>query len=263
MRPPYKGWMPKADGVVDRYTQTFIRMRNLGLFALQRGAEKGNLMGMNKSNVLRWVEFCCLYLAVPVVVTFCVSPRAAIPTLWGGAVFAWWLLRNTPAEDALLLRDEERVPVRKALGGVLARFAVGAVLLAGLLWWCHPELLLKLPREKPMFWGLLCVAYPVVSVFPQVIIYRCLFIRRYSSLFASKRLAWFIGALAFGLAHLPFRNAVALLFPFVGGFLFIRTYQRTQSVALNVLEHSLYGGFLFTIGWGEYLLYGTRALMGN
>ena len=218
---------------------------------------------MNQSSIIRWVEFVSLYVAVPVIVTFGLPACGAIPMLWGGCLFAWWLLKRTPAEDALLLKGEARVPLRKALVGILARFAVGAALLTSPLCLFHPEWLFEFPRTHPAFWGLVCVAYPVLSVFPQVIIYRCLFIRRYSSLFVSKHLAWFIGALVFGLAHLPFQNWVALLFPFIGGFLFIRTYQKTQSVLLNVFEHGLYGCFLFTIGWGKYLVYGMQTLLAN
>ena len=230
---------------------------------MQPHTERGNLFCMNKSSIIRWVEFVFLYVSVPVIVTFCLPPQGVIPTLWGGSLFAWWLLKKTPAEDALLLKGEERIPLRKALAGVLARFAVGAALLTGLLCLYRPDWLFEFPRTNPALWGLVCVAYPVLSVFPQVIIYRCLFIKRYSSLFVSKYLAWFVGALVFGWAHLPFQNPVALLFPFIGGFLFIRTYQKTQSILLNVFEHGLYGCFLFTIGWGKYLVYGTQSLLGD
>ncbi|MCL2105219.1 MAG: CPBP family glutamic-type intramembrane protease [Kiritimatiellaeota bacterium] len=216
----------------------------------------------------RWVEFVLLYVIVPVVVTFGIPPGAAIPVLWVGSLVAWGLLKMTPSrrgEDAidpsLLLIAEEHVPLRKALAGVFVRFAIGAALLTGLLLLIHPEWLFEFPKRDPKLWGIVVVAYPALSVFPQVVIYRCLFIQRYSSLFMSKKVAWFVGALVFGWAHLAFRNYAALLFPFVGGFLFIRTYQQTRSIALNVLEHSLYGCFLFTIGWGRYFFYGTQALL--
>ncbi|MCL1922117.1 MAG: CPBP family glutamic-type intramembrane protease [Kiritimatiellaeota bacterium] len=221
-------------------------------------------MNFTRTSVfIRWGEFVFLYVAVPVLVTFCLPAQGAIPALWGGALLAWWLVKRTPEGDALLLDGEARVPLRRALGGILLRFAVGAALLTGLLLWLHPGWLLEFPHGNPKLWGVVCVAYPVLSVFPQVIIYRVLFIRRYSSLFASKRLAWLVGAMVFGWAHLPFRNPFALVFPFVGGFLFIHTYQRTRSVPLNILEHGLYGCFLFTIGWGQYFFYGTQALLAN
>jgi len=210
----------------------------------------------------RWLEFLFLYVAVPVLVTYCIPPGVAIPVLWGGALFAWGLLKLKPlVEEPLLLKGEAQIPARKALTGILLRFVIGAALLTALLLLIHPGQLLEFPRTNPKLWGLVFLGYPALSVFPQVIIYRCLFIRRYSSLFASKRAAWVIGALVFAWAHLAFRNPVALLFPFIGGFLFIRTYRQTRSIALNVLEHSLYGCFLFTIGWGNYFLYGTQALL--
>jgi len=204
-----------------------------------------------------------LYLAMPVGVTYCVPPGAVIPVLWVGGLLAWGLLKVKPLEqeEPLLLKDETQIPLRKALTGVLLRFVIGAALLTGLLLLIHPDQLFEFPKRDPQLWGLVFVAYPVLSVFPQVIIYRCLFIKRYSSLFVSKRVAWFVGALVFGFAHLAFRNYAALLFPFVGGFLFIRTYQQTRSIGLNVLEHSLYGCFLFTIGWGRYFFSGTQALL--
>jgi len=214
--------------------------------------------------IQRWCEFLVLYVVLPVVVTFWAPSRAALSVLWIGGLVAWGLLRKTPEkeEETILLKDVKRVPVRKELLVIGVRFVIGAAILTGLLYWLHPERLLFFPMTKPRMWLIVLVAYPVLSVFPQVIIYRLLFIRRYSSLFAHKHVALVVGALVFSWVHLSFRNPMALAFTLVGGFLFLHTYQRTRSVWLNILEHSLYGDFLFTIGWGYCLVHGgTQAFL--
>ena len=219
---------------------------------------------MTKSvRLRRWLEFVVLYVALPVVVTLWVPSSAALPVLWIGGILAWGLLRNTPPEEeSLLWKGEPQIPLRKMLAIVAVRFVIGAAILTGLLYWFHPDWLLRFPTSKPWLWLIVLAAYPALSVFPQVIIYRCLFFKRYASLFGSKPVAWIAGALVFSWVHITFRNPLALVFTFVGGLLFIRTYQKTRSVWLNLLEHSLYGDFLFTIGWGYCLVHGgTQALL--
>ena len=217
-----------------------------------------------KEKAQRWVEFVALYVGMPVVVALWLPPWTALPALWVGGCVAWGLLALTrrDAECVSPLADDWGVPSRKALAAVGMRFAVGAALLTGLLLWHCPKYLLFFPKTAPIRWGIVMIAYPVLSVLPQVVVYRLLFFRRYAPLFAHETVAWVVGALVFSLAHLPFGNRVAMLFTFVGGLLFIHTYRKTRSVWLNVLEHSLYGDFLFTIGWGIYFFHGgTQAIM--
>jgi len=212
--------------------------------------------------VQRWVEFAALYVALPIVVAQYFPPWLALPTLCFGGFLAWWLLkkaqrRGDDSRGQPLFLDEARVPLRKALVVVLVRFAVVAVFLTALLYWRDPEALWLLPKTRPWIWPIIMISYPTVSVFPQAVIYRVLFVRRYSSLFAHKYLAWVVGALVFSLAHLMYRNVIAISFTFVAGLLFLRTYQKTQSLWLNVLEHGLYGDFIFTVGWGMYFFHGN------
>jgi len=224
----------------------------------------------------RWVEFVALYVGMPIAVAFLLPPKAAIPALWVGGIVAWALLRSMKHGGDIPVAVQKFPSCGGVLEGqggslfggrgavatlpfVLVRFAIGAALLTGLLCWRHPEWLFIFPRTKLLLWGIVIVAYPVLSVFPQVVVYRVLFIQRYAPLFAHPYLAWVVGALVFSLAHLTFRNYVTLIFTFVGGLLFIHTYLKTRSVWLNALEHSLYGDFIFTIGWGVYFFHGGTA----
>ena len=207
----------------------------------------------------RAVEFLALYILMPVALVYLLPPRGILPVLWVAGLTAWALLRTDPRE-----RPPERLPHSRCreLGFILLRFAVVALLLTAALWLHRPAWLFRFPRQSPGFWLLVMCLYPLISVFPQGLLYRKLFERRYAGLFSSPRVSWLIGSLVFGFAHLPFGNLWAVGFPFLGGLVFLRTYRRTGSLVLSCIEHGLYGDLLFTVGWGVYLFHGgTQALL--
>ena len=47
----------------------------------------------------------------------------------------------------------------------------------------------------------------------------------------------------------------------VGGYLFARTYARSESTLMVSLEHALWGDFLFTVGLGWYFWGGSIRMM--
>jgi len=100
--------------------------------------------------------------------------------------------------------------------------------------------------------------YPVLSVYPQGIIYRAFFFERYRGLFPNALLLIMMSALAFSFAHIIFRNPIALSFTFIGGLLFSWRYSGTGSLFTSSLEHALYGCWMFTIGLGQYFYKGAR-----
>jgi membrane protease YdiL (CAAX protease family) len=116
----------------------------------------------------------------------------------------------------------------------------------------RPDALFSFPRRSPRHWLIIMIMYPLLSVVPQTLIYRILFVRRYSDLFRTKTATLIIGATVFSLAHAMFKNEVVLIMTFLGGILFLKNYQKSQSLWLNILEHSLYGNLLFTLGYGHY-----------
>ena len=127
-----------------------------------------------------------------------------------------------------------------------------------------PEAMLQFPKARPGFWLLVMVCYPIASVLAQGVVFRALYWSRYSALFP-ERLRIVAGAAIFAFAHLPYANAYALAFPFIGGLMFLSSYQRTRSLMFASIEHALYGDFLFTIGWGTFFFHAgiMRALGGN
>ena len=101
------------------------------------------------------------------------------------------------------------------------------------------------------------VFYPVFSVYPQELIFRAFLFHRYRPLFGSTRNLVIVSAVAFGLAHLFFANLLAPLLSAVGGWIFARTYARSDSTLQATIEHALFGCFLFTVGLGWYFYGGS------
>ena len=201
---------------------------------------------------MRLIEYLLLYMGLPLLLWVTKAQNMLLPVLWLGAIFAWTLLRYgkgnrvSPVAGATL-------NLRKELIFISLRFAGVALFLVVALDFYRPELLFWLPRRSLGLWGLIVIAYPLISVYPQALVYRALYERRYAQTFSSPLLSLLMGALVFCLAHIPFDNVWALAFTLPGGFLFLQTYRRTGSLGLSTLEHALYGDLLFTIGWGACL----------
>ena len=112
--------------------------------------------------------------------------------------------------------------------------------------------MLDLPRTSLGTWAILVVAYPVLSVYPQTIIFRAFFFHRYRPLFGTGTGLLIAGAIAFAYVHVVFRNPVAVLATIPAGVAFGRRYLNTRSAAVSWFEHTLHGYMIFTIGLGQY-----------
>lgn len=167
---------------------------------------------------------------------------------------------------SLLLRDRgfdrRRLWNAGALGDGLPRLAVrtfiGCLGLLALVLLLRPQALFSLPRTRPGIWLIVMVAYPVLSAFPQEIIFRTFFLHRYGPLFARPGAALVASGALFGYAHLVLHNLPAVLLSAIGGWLFAFTYLRTRSTFVAALEHAVYGCFLFTAGLGPLFYGGAR-----
>jgi membrane protease YdiL (CAAX protease family) len=95
-------------------------------------------------------------------------------------------------------------------------------------------------------------------VYPQELLFRAFLLRRYSAVFKTDRAAAAASAVAFGFAHLMFGNVLAVTATVAGGWLFARRYQRTRSLLVASVEHTLYGGTIFTIGLGRFFYHGAH-----
>lgn len=111
----------------------------------------------------------------------------------------------------------------------------------------------SLPLNSFYDWLLLLLLYPLLSVFPQELIFRTYFFHRYKRIMPNKTIRVIISASAFALAHIVYANVMAVMLAFLGGLLFSYTYAQSRSTFVCVIEHSLWGLWMFTLGVGKYL----------
>lgn len=204
---------------------------------------------------LRVVEFVLMFLVAPSLLAIFMRRGLVFPAIWALSAICLAALVGDPTFDRRQLWNW------KGLGlvwrGVAGRFAVGAALLTVILLAYEPFRFLQLPRQNLGLWGLVMVAYPLLSVYPQEVAFRAFVFHRYRGLFQSDRVLVAANALVFGYAHIILQNGWAMAFCAVGGVLFGQTYLRSRSLAAVCTEHAAYGCFLFTVGWGWYFYGGA------
>jgi membrane protease YdiL (CAAX protease family) len=138
---------------------------------------------------------------------------------------------------------------------ITLRFLIFAVATTAFVAFNTPEDLFVVVVQKPLMWIGISIFYTLVSTLPQEVIYRTYFFARYSDLTDNKWLFILINASVFCFAHIFFKDSLVFFLTFCGGVLFAMTYRRTQSLVITVVEHSLYGLWLFTVGMGRMLYF--------
>jgi len=198
----------------------------------------------------RWAELLFLFGGVPAALAVW-APRLALPVLLLAAPLCLASLLRDPSfpRETLLHWPGKRVLGSLALRAVAVTFALALAML-----WLDRAHAFGLVRERPWLWLLIAVAYPVLSVVPQEVVFRSFFLHRYRSILGTEETAVVVSAVAFGAAHLVLHNWLAVVLTLVGGALFARTYVRTRSLPAVAWEHALYGVGLFTIGLGRYFV---------
>ena len=106
-----------------------------------------------------------------------------------------------------------------------------------------------------MLWIKFSGIYIVFSVIPQELIYRSFFVKRYRNFIKNKKVFIILNSILFSFAHIWFQSWVVLIFTFIGSLFFIDTYLKTRSIWLVILEHSLYGVWLYTVGYGALFMF--------
>lgn len=201
-----------------------------------------------------WAEFTLIFLALPLVMAFAMSPDIMWSALTGVTVGSVLLLFFTPG---FRWRSLFKGPL-VADWRVALLFVVGTSAIAGaLVLWLAPWRLLSLPLNATDLWIRVMILYPFLSALPQEIVYRVLFFERYGHLFPNVRVAILINALCFGLAHLFFMNWPALILTTIGGLIFAWAYAQKRSFGFACLLHALGGQIIFTSGLGIYFYHGA------
>ena len=205
----------------------------------------------------RLAEFLAVFFGSVVVLMLLGVPGGPIPVLVLGAVVVLVALRRSPGFDRA---DLWRAGALRAEWRSLATgWALAAVLMTAAVAVLDRGHLFDMPRGQPLVWLAVVVFYPLLSVYPQELIYRAFLLHRYAPVVGTGRLAAAAGAVAFGFAHLIFGNVPAVVLTLAGGWLFARRYQRTRSLLVVSVEHAVYGVLLFTVGLGRFFWHGAPA----
>lgn len=195
-----------------------------------------------------WCECTVIYGVLPLVFCHAGLRRVKLPALFALLIIAM-VLASRAAGWRPLLRLGALWPY---LRGILLRAALAAGVIAALTCWLRPDDLLRFPRTRPVTWALVMLLYPVLSAYPQELIYRTCFFRRYALIFPSPPAMLLASSIAFAWLHIVFGNMPAVVLSFIGGLILSHTYQRSYSTLAVTVEHALYGCLLFTIGLGRY-----------
>ena len=202
------------------------------------------------------IEFTVIFVVVPLLIYYRRIPNLPIPYLLITAFGAFLLLRRDATFSLSQLTHWGNV--QPFLATILIRDAVCLVGLGIAVYLMAPQLLFSLIRRSPGLWALIFLLYPLVSVYPQELLYRAFFLHRYQPLFGRGWGMLLASAMAFGFVHIIFRNSLAVALCMIGGFLFSLTYQASGSLLLACLDHAIFGNFLFTIGLGQFFYHGAR-----
>ena len=133
-------------------------------------------------------------------------------------------------------------------------FVPWACLITAGVWWFLPEHLFDLPLAHTQLWISTLLIYPIVSVLPQEIIFRTFFFHRYKNILPQRRHRWWLSSFLFGLAHLVYGNWIAVAGSWFAGLVFGYRYMQSKSTLAVAFEHTLWGSFIFTVGFGAFFL---------
>lgn len=203
-------------------------------------------------------ELVVLFVALPLLIYARMLPNWPIPFLLVVATVAYWRLRRDATFDQSRFWGWKS-GMRELVWLLLRNFVLLTILGIG-VWLWRPDLLFSLVKRAPLLWMLILIFYPIISVYPQELIYRAYFSHQFRPLLGDGWRMVIASALAFALVHIIFGNWISVALTAIGGILFSLTYRKSGSLLLTCLDHAMFGDFIFTIGLGQFFYHGTRHL---
>jgi membrane protease YdiL (CAAX protease family) len=201
---------------------------------------------------MKAIEFFSIFILLPITFVVGILPKVMIiPALWVVLIYTYYILRSNKQK---IVFDK---PQFKEVIYVLKRYLIVGSLIVMFTLLFYQEKLFIVVNDHVKIYFLVVILYPLLSVIPQEIIFRRFFFYRYK-IDVSKNTYMLINAATFGFVHCAFGNVLAVAFTVIGGFIFASTYNKTKSLSLVTLEHSLYGLLVFTIGLGEFFYHNNN-----
>ncbi len=218
---------------------------------------------MNASNLRRTVELFLLFVFLPLLFILEPDRLPKLPCLAAFTLLCLWLLLRDQTFDRKLLWNRDGLDSGFVRGLALKSVLV-LVLCTALTLALQPMPqdsmggLFHFPRSRTGLWLLVMVFYPVLSAYPQEIIYRAFFFHRYQGLFPRVGCMLLFSALSFCWLHAIFDNWLAPALTLPGGWLFAKAYEERKSLLAAGLEHAVYGCIVFSSGLGLYFYEGWK-----
>lgn len=205
------------------------------------------------ANQYRWLEFTLIFVSLPLLGFFLRAYLAnwLIPALIILMAVCGMLLLSDPHFKRFRLTSFGQFSAVKRR--LFSFFFLGALFSGMFYGIMNQENWFSLPRNSFNDWLMLLLLYPILSVMPQELIFRTYFFHRYKRIMPSKTVRIIVSASVFALAHIVYANVLAVLLAFLGGLLFSYTYAQSRSTFVCVIEHSLWGLWMFTLGLGNVL----------
>ena len=207
---------------------------------------------MTDQTIYKILELLLLFVILPIGLSTPILPVVKVSIVLIGIGYCIWIARKyklIPLKSFFYLKVGNHW--KTILMTLIAVFSSSYIF----MYLLHPDDLFVIVKKKPLMWFSILFFYAISSVYPQELIYRSFFFKRYESLFKNTNLLLLANIIVFPLAHLMFKNWMVLLVTLIGGIFFALTYKKTKSVLLTSIEHAIYGNWLFTIGMGEMLAF--------
>ncbi len=198
-----------------------------------------------KKKVFLYFEFFFIYLIIPIIVTS-----------FQKKIFVYFFLYIIFFLSIILLKQEKFL-FKSLLKKVnLKSFFIYSIIFFLTIFLYtyiyNKRLLFSFPLNNFEHWFLVMLFYPIISVLPQEIIYRVLFMKRYARLFKYKKnYNYVINAFVFSYGHLVFGNIHALILTALSSSFFLYEYKNNSFLNCFLL-HMIGGQLIFTVGLGEF-----------
>ena len=188
-------------------------------------------------------EFTLLFIILPLLYFFDVIPfHKVIPLV---ALFVYCLVILITAKRI----SSDKFTLTAEWKPILLRFVIIIGITLFFIWFFADSLWADLTANKKLLVAI--IIYPVLSAFPQELIFREFFYYRYATIFRNPSVLLVVNVVLFSFAHLYFMSWVVLLFTLVGGLIFSITYLKTRSLLVVTIEHTIYGSVILASGLGE------------
>ena len=210
------------------------------------------MFGLRK--FLSAMELAIFLVAVPLLVLGQQNYMFRRALLLLGGIYALLRLSNKVCWRRLFAK-----PLPGWWQGPCLRASLALVLIGSYILLFEPQNLFNLPKQHFLLWLLFISLYPIFSVLPQELVYRVYIFEVHKNLLNTPLAAILLSSLLFAWVHIVFAGwlgvAACMLAGLALGYNYATNRSKKGAIWPLILEHSLYGEMIFTLGLWQYFYY--------